>query len=161
MTRYAVIDVGTNSVKFHVGERHPDGTWTTVVDRAEVTRLGEGLDAAGGAFTADAIERTVVAIAGMAAEAERVGAAAVAAVGTMGVRTARNSGDFIAAVAARSGVRIETIPGAEEARLAYVAVQSGLGFGAGSIVIFDTGGGSSQFTFGHGAAVAEQFSVNV
>ena len=45
--RYAVIDVGTNSVKFHVGERAADGAWTTVVDRAEVTRLGEGLDETG------------------------------------------------------------------------------------------------------------------
>ena len=41
--RYAVIDVGTNSVKFHIGELSPDGTWRTVVDRADVTRLGEGL----------------------------------------------------------------------------------------------------------------------
>ena len=42
--RYAVIDVGTNSIKFHVGERGADGTWRAVVDRAEVTRLGEGLE---------------------------------------------------------------------------------------------------------------------
>src|SRR4029453_16872620 len=42
-SRYAVIDVGTNSVKFHVGERDPDGSWRTIVDRAELTRLGEGL----------------------------------------------------------------------------------------------------------------------
>src|SRR5581483_11367973 len=121
MARYAVIDVGTNSVKFHIGEKHADGTWTTVVDRADVTRLGEGLDASGGAFTPDAIERTVAAISGMASEAQRAGAAAVAAVGTMGVRTARNSGDFIEAVARRSGVRIEIISGVEEARLAYLA----------------------------------------
>jgi exopolyphosphatase/guanosine-5'-triphosphate,3'-diphosphate pyrophosphatase len=153
--------VGTNSVKFHIGEKHADGTWTKVVDRADVTRLGEGLDASGGAFTPQAMERTVVAIAGMAAEAQREGAAAVAAVGTMGLRTARNSDDFIAAVVQRCGVRIEVIPGAEEARLAYLAVKSGLGFGAGSIVIFDTGGGSSQFTFGRAAAVTEQFSLNV
>ena len=45
--RQAVIDVGTNSVKFHVGERQADGTWTTVVDRAEVTRLGEGIEQTG------------------------------------------------------------------------------------------------------------------
>src|SRR5262249_28229610 len=45
--RYAVIDVGTNSVKFHVGEQRADGSWSTVVDRAEVTRLGEGLDESG------------------------------------------------------------------------------------------------------------------
>ena len=34
--RFAAIDVGTNSVKFHVGERAADGTWDTVVDRAEI-----------------------------------------------------------------------------------------------------------------------------
>jgi len=37
MPRYAVIDVGTNSVKFHIGEKHADGTWTTVADRSDVT----------------------------------------------------------------------------------------------------------------------------
>src|SRR6478609_10396262 len=37
--RFAVIDVGTNSVKFHVGERAADATWRTIADRAEVTRL--------------------------------------------------------------------------------------------------------------------------
>jgi exopolyphosphatase/guanosine-5'-triphosphate,3'-diphosphate pyrophosphatase len=40
-------------------------------------------------------------------------------------------------------------------------VQAGLGLGEGSIVVFDTGGGSSQFTFGRGADVAERFSVDV
>ena len=43
-SRYAVIDVGTNSVKFHLGERDRDGKWRAVVDRAEMTRLGEGLE---------------------------------------------------------------------------------------------------------------------
>ena len=161
MARYAVIDVGTNSVKFHIGEKHADGTWTTVVDRAEVTRLGEGLDSSGGAFKPDAMERTIAAISGMAAEAKRENAAGLAAVGTMGVRTARNSGQLLASVEQRCGVRIEVIPGAEEARLAYLAVKSGLGLAAGSLVIFDTGGGSSQFTFGRGSAIAEQFSLNV
>ena len=45
--RYAVIDVGTNSVKFHVAERAPGGGWRRIVDRAEVTRLGEGLAGTG------------------------------------------------------------------------------------------------------------------
>ena len=44
MPRYAVIDVGTNSVKFNVSDRRDDGTWQTIVDRAEITRLGEGLE---------------------------------------------------------------------------------------------------------------------
>ena len=42
--RYAVIDVGTNSVKLHVGERDGTASWRTIVDRAELTRLGEGLE---------------------------------------------------------------------------------------------------------------------
>src|SRR5262249_53925880 len=45
--RCAVVDVGTNSVKFHIGERESDGRWRTVVDRADVTRLGDGLDESG------------------------------------------------------------------------------------------------------------------
>jgi exopolyphosphatase/guanosine-5'-triphosphate,3'-diphosphate pyrophosphatase len=36
MSRQAVIDVGTNSVKFHVAELQPDETWATVADRSEV-----------------------------------------------------------------------------------------------------------------------------
>lgn len=160
MPRYAVIDVGTNSVKFNISERRDDGSWRTIVDRAEVTRLGEGLEKTG-EISSDAMARTVDAIAAMAAEAKENGVTAIAAVGTMGLRTARNSQQFIDAVKQRCGVCIEVIPGEEEGRLAYLAVKSGLGLTEGSLAIFDTGGGSTQFTFGHGAVVAERFSVNV
>src|SRR5206468_332181 len=78
MTRQAVIDVGTNSVKFHVADRRPDGTWVPVLDRAEVTRLGEGIREHGEIAPA-AITRTAEAIAGMAAEAARLGADGVTA----------------------------------------------------------------------------------
>ena len=73
MPVFAVIDVGTNSVKFNVSERLADGSWRTLVDRAEVTRLGEGLRE-GGEFAPAAIERTADAIAGMAEEAKQQGA---------------------------------------------------------------------------------------
>jgi exopolyphosphatase / guanosine-5'-triphosphate,3'-diphosphate pyrophosphatase len=160
MPVYAVIDVGTNSVKFHVGERRADGSWTTLVDRAEVTRLGEGIAETGDIAPA-AIERTAAAIAAMAAEAHRHGAAKLVAVGTMGLRSAQNSDDFIAAVRERCGVTVEVIPGAEEGRLAYLAVKAGLGLAEGRLVVFDTGGGSTQFTFGRGNEVDEQFSLDI
>jgi exopolyphosphatase/guanosine-5'-triphosphate,3'-diphosphate pyrophosphatase len=160
MPRYAVIDIGTNSVKFNISERADDGTWRTIVDRADITRLGEGLDKTG-EISSDAMERTVAAICAMGEEARTNNVAAIAAVGTMGMRTARNSQQFIDAVGQRCGVKIEVISGDEEGRLAYIAVKSGLGLGEGSLAIFDTGGGSSQFTFGHGSTVAERFSVNV
>jgi exopolyphosphatase / guanosine-5'-triphosphate,3'-diphosphate pyrophosphatase len=160
MPRYAVIDIGTNSVKFNISERGGDGTWRTIVDRADITRFGEGLDKTG-EISSDAMERTVAAIAAMVDEAHKNDVAAIAAVGTMGMRTARNSQQFIDAVEQRSGVTIEVISGDEEGRLAYIAVKSGLGLGEGSLAIFDTGGGSSQFTFGHGSTVEDRFSVNV
>lgn len=160
MPVYAVIDVGTNSVKFHVAESLEDGNWRRIVDRAEVTRLGEGLRETG-AIAPQAIERTVTAIHGMAEEARRHGAAEVVAVGTMGMRAATNSDAFIVVARERTGILIEVIAGAEEGRLAYLAVKSSLGLGEGSLVIFDTGGGSTQFTFGHAETVDEQFSLNV
>ena len=88
--RYAVIDAGTNSVKFHIAERVAGGSMRTVVDRAEMTRLGEGL-VDGGDIGPEAIERNVTAIAAMAGEAKRNEALAIAAVGTAGLRMARNA----------------------------------------------------------------------
>jgi exopolyphosphatase/guanosine-5'-triphosphate,3'-diphosphate pyrophosphatase len=158
--RYAVVDVGTNSVKFHIGERSADGEWQTVVDRAEVTRLGEGLDRTG-RLAAGPIERTVAAIALMADEARRHGAEAIAAVGTAGLRVAPNAAEFVDAVRERCGIQVEVIPGEEEARLAYIAARAGLGLVRGSVVVFDTGGGSTQLTFGEGDRVDERFSLNV
>jgi exopolyphosphatase / guanosine-5'-triphosphate,3'-diphosphate pyrophosphatase len=160
--RYAVVDVGTNSVKFHIGERGAgaNGEWRTVVDRAEVTRLGEGLGETG-RIGPEAMDRTVSAIAGMADEAGRAGVVGIAAVGTAGLRAASNGAELVGAVRERCGITIEVIPGEEEGRLAYLAATSGLGLVQGSLVVFDTGGGSTEFTFGHDQRVDERFSVEV
>jgi exopolyphosphatase/guanosine-5'-triphosphate,3'-diphosphate pyrophosphatase len=56
---------------------------------------------------------------------------------------------------------LEIISAEDEGRLAYLAVATGVGLGDGTIVAFDTGGGSSQFTFGHGPNVDERFSADV
>jgi exopolyphosphatase / guanosine-5'-triphosphate,3'-diphosphate pyrophosphatase len=158
--RYAVIDAGTNSIKFHIAEHDVSGKWRSVVDRAELTRLGEGL-APRGAIIDAALERTAAAIASMVAEAKRNGVRAIAAVGTAGLRIASNGSQVVAAIQARTGVHIEVISGEEEGRLAYVAAKAGIGLSQGSLVVFDTGGGSSQFSFGHDASVDERFSVDV
>ena len=157
--RYAVIDVGTNSVKFHVAERDGAG-FRAVADRADVSRLGEGIQETG-AIAPAAIGRTVTAIAGMVEEAKRDDAVAIVAVGTAGLRMASNAGDVLTAVKAATGVTIDVISGEDESRLAYLAAVSSLGAGSGTSVVFDTGGGSSQFTFGQGARVDERFSVDV
>jgi exopolyphosphatase/guanosine-5'-triphosphate,3'-diphosphate pyrophosphatase len=155
-----VIDVGTNLFKFHVGEREADGRWRAIVDRAEVTRLGEGLGDRG-AIATEPLKRTVAAIAGMAKEARRHQVEAIGAVGTAWLRIARNRDDVIAAIREHTGLTVEELSGEEESRLAYLAVQAELGATEGSLVVFDTGGGSSQFTFGQGPQVEERFSLNV
>lgn len=158
--RYAVIDAGTNSIKFHIAEQDAAGHWRTIADRAELTRLGEGLMPEG-AITDAACRRAAEAIAGMVGEARTHGVRAIAAVGTAGLRMASNRADVVAAIEARSGVRVDVISGEEESRLAFMAARSGLGATKGSLVVFDTGGGSSQFTFGRDASVDERFSVDV
>jgi exopolyphosphatase/guanosine-5'-triphosphate,3'-diphosphate pyrophosphatase len=155
-----VIDVGTNSVKFHLGERAADGGWRQLVDRAEVTRLGEGLDDSG-RLQPEPMRRTIDAVASMADEARARGAEAIAAVGTAGLRAAVNSAEFVDAVHTRCGVRVEIIGGDAEARLSYLAATVGIGRVDGSLVVFETGGGSTQFTFGREERIEEQFSVPV
>ena len=158
--RYAVIDVGTNSVKFHLGERGADGRWRKIADRAEVTRLGEGLHDTG-RLNPEPMTRTTEAIAAMAAEAAKDGSASTVAVGTAGLRIAPNREDFIAGVRASCGLTVEVISGEEEARLAYLGAIAGIEETPGSLVVFETGGGSSQFTFGNGDEIDERFSVDV
>jgi exopolyphosphatase / guanosine-5'-triphosphate,3'-diphosphate pyrophosphatase len=158
--RYAVIDVGTSSVKFHLAERRADGTWRQIEDRAEVTRLGEGLEASG-RLQDEPVQRTVAAIVDMESEAARAGVEAIVAVGTAGLRMAPNRDALVDAVRARSRVEVAVISGEEESRLAYVAAVAALGSSTGTSAVFDTGGGSSQFTFGHGDVVDERFSVDV
>lgn len=158
--RYAVIDVGTNSVKFHIGEQDRTGSWRSHVDRAEVTRLGEGL-ATTNRIGEPALKRTIAAIAGMTAEAKDRGARTISTVGTAVFRTAANASEAVAAIREQTGVQLEVLSGDEEARLAYLATLHALGPAAATLVVFDTGGGSSQFTFGHGASIDERFSVDV
>ena len=157
---YGVIDVGTNSIKFHLASRSPAGEWRTIVDRAAVTRLGEGIEATG-EISPSALERTIAAITDMVGEAKAHGARAIATVGTAGLRLATNREEVVVAIRDRTGVTVEVISGEDEGRLAYQAVQAGLPLGDGRIAVFETGGGSSQFTFGHGRTIEQRFSVNV
>ena len=125
-----------------------------------MTRLGEGL-AEAGTISDAALDRTAQAIAGMTEEARAAGAVAIVAVGTAALRAARNADTAIQEIRRRAGVSVEVIPPEEEARLAYLAAIAELSLPHAASVVFDTGGGSTEFTFGHGSTVDDRFSVPV
>lgn len=153
----AVIDVGTNSIKFHVAKKKADGSLETVLDRNDIVRLGEGLRETG-LIAPEALERNALSVAGFAEKAKELGAVPEI-VGTMALRTAKNAAAFASRVKELTGLDVRVIPGEEEARLSYLAVLSGLSLAGGELVTFDTGGGSTEFVYGRGAEMVRKFSV--
>ena len=160
MAKYAVIDIGTNSIKLCLAEKDVNGNWSVVFDGAEISRLGEGLHATG-ELTPAAMDRTRRALAQMLNVIRQQGAEQVVAVGTMCLRMAKNARDFIARVHQDCGVTIEIISGAEEARLAYLAVKSGIAPDQGRVLMVDAGGGSTEFIVGRQAQIETCVSLNV
>jgi len=160
MSKKAIIDVGSNSIKFFLGDLAQDGTLQTVIDENDIARLGEGLRETG-VISPEAMQRNNEAIARFAEKARANGVGDIVCVGTMALRNAKNTGDFIKLVKESSNVDLTVIPGEEEARLSYLAVLSGLTLQDGKLAIFDTGGGSTEFIFGEGKTVSKRFSVDL
>ena len=160
MKRAAIIDIGSNSIKFLVGEKRPDGAVKTVVDQNDVARLGEGLWERG-VLSEAAMERNAQAVARFVKTAKEHSAEEIVCVGTMALRSAANGAEFVKRVRDLCGVEVRILPGEEEARLSYLAVLSGLPIPDGDMVVFDTGGGSTEFIFGRGAEVVKRFSVDL
>ncbi len=145
--RVAAIDVGTNTALLTIA----DGA-QPVEERAEIVRLGEGLDKSG-RLKDEAIARTVAVVEEFAQVIARHQCARVAAVTTEAVRKAANGGDFVArasAALASVGGRMEVIDGEREARLSWRAVASAFPALHGPRTVVDIGGGSTELIVGAG-----------
>lgn len=151
----AALDVGTNSVKLLVG-RLRAGRLTPVLERAVITRLGEGLQKSG-LISQAAADRTLTVLAQLRRAAERAGASRLAAVGTLALRRARNGRDFVRRAAAEAGVEIRIIDGQEEARLAFRGVSTLVP--RGPVVSVDIGGGSVQISSGRDGRLRRAWSL--
>ena len=158
----AVIDIGTNSIKFCLAESaKQDGTFEVIKDANDIAKLGEGLKDTG-LIGPEPLERNAQSVAAFAKEAKEAGADETAVVGTMALRTARNTADFAKRVKELCGLEVRVIPGEEEAQLSYIAVMSGIaGAAAANLVTFDTGGGSTEFVFGEAGSIKRKFSLNI
>ena len=157
--RLATIDVGTNTVLLLVAERE-GGKLRAVCERAEITRLGRGVDATG-QLQPEAIRDTVAVLAGYAAEARALGARDIACVATSAARDARNGADFFAAARAAADLSPEVISGDEEARLVYLTAWRDFGGGGDGrpLAVLDVGGGSTEFIVGEGMAPRDRVSL--
>lgn len=166
--RLAAIDVGTNTVLLVVAEVR-DGRLEPVVERAEITRLGRGVDASG-RLAPEAIRETVEAMGRFAAEARALGAARIVCVATSAARDAANGAEFFEASRAAAGLTPEVISGDEEARLVYASAWRDFGLTLGGpapfppgapLAVLDVGGGSTEFTFGDGPLPRGRTSLRV
>lgn len=161
MTRLASIDLGSNTVRLLVADVEPGGAgWATVEQAQEVTRLAEGLASSGRLSTA-AMARTGAVVARYVARARAAGAARIAVVATSAVREASNGREFAAALAEATGAAVRVITGAEEARLTLRGVLHGLGPVAVPQVVFDVGGGSTEFILACNGTVVAAASLRL
>lgn len=149
MKRAAVIDIGSVSVKMIVAEGQPAGGFVPLLERARVTRLGEGL-AGRTDFLPAAVERTLEAVSEFAAEAAALGAEAIEALGTEALRRVADPGAFARELALRTGIPLKVIEPGTEARLAFLSACALVPDRENSLCILDVGGGSTEILSGEG-----------
>jgi exopolyphosphatase / guanosine-5'-triphosphate,3'-diphosphate pyrophosphatase len=156
----AAIDIGTNSIHMILVRVAADGAFEVIGREKDMVRLGagglEGRPLGDGAMAAAL--QTLSRFRRLA-EARQVDD--IVAVATSAVREAPNGGDFLAAVAARTGIHARVITGVEEASLIHRAAVHGIDVGPGAAVVIDIGGGSTEITRGTAAEVEQAGSFRL
>jgi exopolyphosphatase/guanosine-5'-triphosphate,3'-diphosphate pyrophosphatase len=146
----AALDLGTNNCRLLIARTTARGF--RVIDAfSRITRLGEGLTASG-VLADGAMARTIDALAACAAKIEAHGDARGRYVETEACRRAAICAEFIARVEAATGLRLEIIPTAEEARLSVTGCASLLDPAVPAGLVFDNGGGSTEVSWVRGGA---------
>jgi exopolyphosphatase / guanosine-5'-triphosphate,3'-diphosphate pyrophosphatase len=146
--RIAVIDLGTNTTRLLVGQV-ADGAVRELERDTRITRLGEGVDAAG-RLAEPAMDRVFDAVADYRAAIDRLEPARVVAVATSAVRDADNGHELLAELSRRFDVEAREITGEEEARLTFLGATSGRA--DEPTMVLDIGGGSTEVVVGRPTA---------
>ncbi len=133
MKKFAVIDVGSNSVRLMFVA---DGK--VLYKALNTTRLGEGI-AKTPLLKREAIERSAKAVTEFYEKAKNEGAEKIAVFATAAVRTAQNREIFINRVKELCGADVNVISGEDEAE---IGILGALGNADGSVI--DVGGASTE-----------------
>ncbi|MDP9792262.1 exopolyphosphatase/guanosine-5'-triphosphate,3'-diphosphate pyrophosphatase [Catenuloplanes nepalensis] len=145
--RIGVLDVGSNTAQLVVTDVG-DGVPLPVHAVKEPVRLAEvvGRD---GELGSEAIDRLATAVGAAAGRARRWEVRELFAYATAVVRDAPNRDAALGEIEARTGVRLGTLSGTEEAELTFLAVRRWMGWRAGPLLLLDIGGGSAEIAYGH------------
>ncbi|WP_033074257.1 Ppx/GppA phosphatase family protein [Sphingopyxis sp. MWB1] len=139
---YGAIDLGTNNCRLLIARA--EGAELIVIDAfSRIVRLGEGLHGSGRISEA-AMDRTVAALAICADKLRRRHVTLSRAVATEACRRAANSAELAERVRQETGIALDIISAAEEARLAVLGCHNLMEPGDGPALIFDIGGGSTE-----------------
>lgn len=136
------------------------GRWHPLHQTQVITRLGEGVSATGRLGEA-AMARTIAAVSEFCRTAETLGAREILIVGTSAVRRARNRQTFVEDVQRATGHAVRVVEGEEEARLALLGTLHGLAAPSGSLLLFDIGGGSTEFILAREGRLAAAVSLGL
>ena len=158
----AVIDIGSNSIKLRVGRRTENGDIDELLDRAEVVQLGKGF--VNGEISEERMRKALDVVTDMVAAAREKGAETPCLVGTMALRIASNTDEFIHQVREATGCGIRVLTGEEEARYSWKGAIGEVKPQPSEnqdVVMFDTGGASTEFIFGRGLNAGEAKSLAI
>ncbi|MCT3394943.1 exopolyphosphatase [Lentilactobacillus hilgardii] len=158
MENFAVIDLGSNSVRMTVSRINEDGTYDNVTQMKEYVRLSENMGSEK-ILQPDAIERTLAALRSFKEVYSKLENLKMRAVATAAVRQATNQKEFLKKVKSEIGIKLEVISGAQEAYYDYVGVSETLPATNG--VIIDTGGASAEIILIQNGKVANLISIPI
>jgi exopolyphosphatase/guanosine-5'-triphosphate,3'-diphosphate pyrophosphatase len=139
---YGAIDLGTNNCRLLIA-RPTSGGFTVIDAFSRIVRLGEGLSRTG-ELSDEAMDRAVAALCICADKLRRRNVSIARSVATEACRRAKNGFEFAERVRDETGIVLDIIEPAEEARLAVLGCHKLLEPGDGPALIFDIGGGSTE-----------------
>ena len=145
----ASIDIGTNSTRLLVAAAGADGVLDQRERHMRITRLGQGVDRSRG-LAPEAVERTLAVLGDYRQVIDNHGVdpARIRMAATSACRDASNRDEFFDAAEQVIGVRPELLSGEEEARLSFLGATADLDPALGPFLVFDLGGGSTEFVLG-------------
>lgn len=138
----AVLDIGSNSVRLVVYERHARSL-TPLYNEKSACALGRGIAQSGRLADAN-MDKAIEAIKRFALVAKLMRVGKVYILATSAVRDAANRVDFVRAVQAVMGTPVRVLSGEEEAHFAALGVVAGIPGFAG--IVGDLGGGSLELS---------------